>query len=202
MTGDVPSAQKLLLEGEWTVLYASSKLLTMTVELYADDDGEIPRVYLGGMRIRADDANHPGNGADALSYQADGSRSQADRSRAWTDTLNVLNSAEIACISHNDDLDTYLGAAGMKHPVHKTDGIRNHVDAPIGHRDTPSVETETETAENKRGNIRTGQIGLRTQDSPYTAEIETFKCSRRWKGVSAEGVDIYLPWDAPVEVPS
>ena len=34
------------------------------------------------------------------------------------------------------------------------------------------------------------------------AEIETSKRSRQWKGVSAEGVDIYLPWDAPVEVPS
>ncbi|KIM67352.1 hypothetical protein SCLCIDRAFT_21202 [Scleroderma citrinum Foug A] len=151
-------------------------LITVSIELEYPDGSEIPRVCIGGTSWRACDVEGHGDRADESKGRSSG---WMDVSRAWMDTLNVSNSAKIACISHNNDLDTYLGAAGTKRPVHETDGVRNHADAPIGHRDTPSVETETETAENKRGNR-----------------------SRRWKGVSTEGADVYLPWDVPVEVPS
>ena len=127
-------------------------LITMSIESEYPDGGEIPCICIGGTSWRACDVEGHGDRADESKGWLSG----------WTDTLNVLNSTEIACISHNDDLDTYLGAAGMKCPVHETDGVRNHADMPIGHRDTPSIETETETAENERGNVRTGQIGLRT----------------------------------------
>ena len=133
-------------------------LITMSIESEYPDGGEIPRVRIGGMSWCACNVEGHGDRADELKGRSSG---WMDVSRAWTDTLNVSNSAEIACISHNNDLDTYLGAAGTKRPVHEMDGIRNHADVPIGHRDTPSIETETETAENERGNIRTGQIGLR-----------------------------------------
>ena len=147
----------------------------MSIESEYPDGGEIPCVCIGGTSWRACDVKGHGDRADESKGWSSG---WTDVSRAWTDTLNVSNSTEIACISHNDDLDTYLGAAGTKCPVHETDGVRNHADMPIGHRDTPSIETETETAENERGNVRTGQIGLRTRDSPYMAEIETSKRSR------------------------
>ena len=155
-----------------------TELLTTTVEPYVEDGDTSVHVCLGGTSTRTGDTNGPGSQVDGSRGQTDESKGLVDGSRGWMDTLNMSNSAEIACISHNDNLDTYLGAAGMKRPVHETDGIRNHVDAPIGRRDTPSVETETETAENERGNIRMGQIGSRTRDSPYTAEIEMFKHSR------------------------
>ena len=228
---DIPSAYGMPLEGEWVICVSSEvgcsggifeqagvdeaealepvdtpdksdTLVIVLIEPDAKDGADIPCVYLGGTHWHACHIKGLGNGADTLRYQPDGSRGLTDGSGGLMDTSNASNSAEIACISHNDNLDMYLGAAGTKHPVHETDGVRNHADALIGHRDTPSIEMETETAENERGNIRTGQIGLRTRDSPYMAEIETSKCFRRWKGVSAEGVDVYLPWDAPVEVPS
>ena len=147
----------------------------MSIKSEYPDGGEIPCVRIGGTSWRACDVEGHGDRADESKGWSSG---WTDMSRAWTDTLNVSNSTEMACISHNDDLDMYLGAAGMKCPVHETDGIRNHADVPIGHRDTPSIKTETETAENERGNIRMGQIGLRTRDSPYMAEIKTSKRSR------------------------
>ena len=73
-----------------------------------------------------------------------------------------------------------------------TEGLTVHMD---GH----SIETETETAENDSRNVSKCQTEAQTRDSPYMAEIEMSKRSRRWKGVSAEGVDVYLPWDAPIE---
>ena len=138
------------------------ELLTTMVEPYVEDGDTSVHVCLGGTSMRMGDTNGPGSQADGSRGQTDESKGLADGSRGWTDTLNMSNSTEIACISHNDDLDTYLGAAGTKRPIHETDGIRNHADAPIRCRDTPSIETETETAENERGNVRMGQIGSRT----------------------------------------
>ena len=175
VTGDVPSAQKLPLEGEWTVLYASGKLLTTTVEPYADDDGEIPRMYLGGTQIRADDTNHPGNGADASSYQADGSRSQADRSRAWTDTLNMSNSAETAVISHGESVSTYLGVRDAKCAVLETDGVGCHADASTGQTDASSVETDAVIPTNETEIVSTRQNSPKMPNLPTMPENGTPK---------------------------
>ena len=67
---------------------------------------------------------------------------QTDTSRAWTDTLNVSDSAEMANVSHGDDVNTYLGARGTKHGVRETDGIGSQTDVSTWHGDVSSVETD------------------------------------------------------------
>ncbi|KIM65557.1 hypothetical protein SCLCIDRAFT_22720 [Scleroderma citrinum Foug A] len=242
-TGDVPSAQKLLLKGEWTVLYASGKLLTTTVEPYANDGDRNARVYLGGTHWRAGDADRPGNRSDGSRYQADrlscqtdGPRGEADASRAWMDTLKVSDSAETNVIGHEEGAGTYLSIGDAKHLAKETDGVGNHVDVLIGHGDVLSVNTDvikptdtpqiinepnglgdqTDTssvhtyvhcigndagaAENETLNIRKSQTIEKSQDSLYTAEIEFPKRSYRWRKVSVGNIDVYVPWNVPIEV--
>ena len=263
-TGDVPSTQKLLLKGEWTVLYVSGELLTTTVEPYADDGDRNARVYLGGTHWRAGDTDCPGNRSDGLRYQADrsscqtdGPRGEADTSRAWTDTLKVSDSAEMNVIGHEEGAGTYLSIGDAKHLVKEMDGVGNHADVSIGHGDVPSVNTDvikpTDTpqivsiprkknkppdipdsagkwppdepnslgdrmdtssvrtyahcigndagaAENEMLNVRKSQTIEKSQDSLYTAEIESPKRSYRWRKVSIRNIDVYIPWNAPIEV--
>ena len=91
---DIPSAQRLLLEGEWAGCASgesnnskgcsrsrevepadtsneSETLVTLSIESEDPHSGETLRMYLGGMWMRADDAN-------GLGCRTDGPRSQAD----------------------------------------------------------------------------------------------------------------------------
>ena len=158
--GDIPSTQKLLLEGEWTVLYASGKLLTMTVEPYADDSDRNACVYLGGTYWCVDDANHPGNRSDESRYQADrsscqtdGPRGEADALRAWTDTLKVSDSAETNVIGHEEGAGTYLSVGDVNHLVKETDGIGCHADASTGQMDVLSIKMDANRSANVMENV-------------------------------------------------
>ena len=117
---DVPSAQRLLLEGEWTVCM-SGELLTTTVEPYANDGNRNACVYLGGMRWCAGDASRP--------------KGQSDVSIGQTDMLDESHSAETANMSHSDSAGTYLGAGGSKCNVEETDGLAGHTDGVRSHAD-------------------------------------------------------------------
>ena len=117
---DVPSAQRLLLEGEWTVCM-SGELLMTTVEPYANDGNRNACVYLGGMRWCAGDASRP--------------KGQSDVSIGQTDMLDESHSAETANMSHSDSAGTYLGAGGSKCNVEETDGLAGHTDGVRSHAD-------------------------------------------------------------------
>ena len=60
----------------------------------------------------------------------------------------------MASMSHGEGASTYLSIGDTKRLVTETDGIETCADASIGRRDIPSVETETETAENDSKNVR------------------------------------------------
>ena len=140
----------------------STELLTMSVELYVEDSGDIPRVHLRGTRMRPGNMNGPGSQTDGPRGQSDVSKGQADRPRGWMDTLSVSDSAETAVISHRERVSTYLGVRDAKRPVQETDGVGIHVDASVGRTDTPSVETDVDTAENETRNVRRCQMEAQT----------------------------------------
>ena len=222
-TGDIPSARKLPLVGEWTVCASgkvsnlevkpadspieSKTLVVVLIELEDLRSSRIPRVHLGGTSCCVGDANCPGNRVDALYCRMDMSKGLPDVSRGWTDTLDVSNRPVTAIVSHSDGARTYLAIGDARRIIHDADGvrshadgIRSHADASTGQTDTPSVETNLTKPENEMEIVSMRRIDLRTRNSPYTAEIVMSKPTRRWKRVSIEGVDVYLPWDAPVEV--
>jgi len=82
------------------------------------------------------------------------------------------------------------------------DGCRSHADRSSAHTDTRSVGNATETAENEAETVRMRQTDEETQDSPNAREIATPKPTIRWKKVSAGGIDVYVPQNAPIETAS
>ena len=168
------------------------EFIAVSIEPEDLGSGEILCMYLGGMWMRADDANRPGNGADGSSYQTDGSTGQ-------TDASNASNGPEMAGMSCGEGAGTYLGTGDAKRDGDKTDGIGSHTDLPTGHGDIPSVANDMNISANDRRNIRMRQNESRTRNSLCTLENETSKHATRWRRVSAAGVDVYIPWNAPIE---
>ena len=110
-------------------------LITISIKSETPCSSEIPQVRLAHMHWHADDTNGPGCRVDA-------SKGQTDVSRAWTDTLNMLNRTATPGMSHGDDPSTYLDARDAKRNIDKTDGLGSHVDALGGYSDMPSVKTD------------------------------------------------------------
>ena len=84
-------------------------LVTISIESETPHSGEIPRVCLASVHWHADNTNGPGCRVDASKGQADTLRGKTDVSRAWTDTLNMLNQTATPGMSHGDNPSTYLG---------------------------------------------------------------------------------------------
>ena len=155
-TEDIPSTQKLPLMGEWTVcvsskasnldikpvdsLIESKILIVMSIKLEDLHSSGIPHVCLGGMSCHVGDTNCLGNGADASSYQVDGSRGPTDGSEAQMDASDASNGTETAGMSCGNDAGTYLIAGDTKHGVEVMDGVGSHADAPSGDRDILSTQ--------------------------------------------------------------
>ena len=177
----------------------SDVLITLSIELESLGSGGIPCMYLGGTRMQPGDANGPGN-------QPDGLRGLADGSGVQTDTPSTSNKAETEVISHRDDVSMYLDAGDAKRAIDAMDGVKTHADAstrqgevPSVESDASSVETDTRTAVNVRRDVRKRQAEAQTQNSPKGPQIEPPKSTRRWKRVGVRDVNVYLPWNAPVE---
>ncbi|KIM58079.1 hypothetical protein SCLCIDRAFT_28347 [Scleroderma citrinum Foug A] len=122
---DVPSAQKLPLEGEWTVC-TSSELLTTTVEPYIKDVDMNARICLGAMHWHANNTSHSGGRMDGSEGLTDVSRGLADGSRELMDPLGELKRAETAMLGCRDGSSMYLGPGDTKHLVNKMDGTGIH----------------------------------------------------------------------------
>ena len=144
----------------------SKTLVVMSIESEDLRSGGIPHVRLGGMSCHAGDTNRLGNGADALSYQVDGSRGPTDGSEAKTDASDASNSTEMAGMSCGNDAGTYLIAGDAKRSVEVTDGVGSHADAPSGDRDVPSVQTKAIKPEKATETISIPQKKLKPPDLP------------------------------------
>ena len=170
-----------------------TEFIALSIELEDLGSSDTPRVYLGSTRMRMGDANGPGRGTDAW-------RGQMDRSNGRTDTLSVSNHAETACVSHREGAETYLGAGGMKCPVHETDGVEGHADASSGHPDVSSVETDARISANEPESVSIPREKAKPPNSPVGPENGTPKRSSRWSKVSRGDVDVYAPRDVPIEI--
>ena len=174
-------------------------LITVSIESEDPHSSETLRMYLGGMRMCADDAN-------GLGCRTDGSRSQADGPGGLTDAPSTSNKAETDVISHGDGMNTYLGAGDTKRTIDATDGVKTHADAltrqgevPSVESDASSIETDMRTAVNVRRDVRKRQAEAQMQNSPKGPQIEPPKSTRQWKRVGIGDISVYLPWNAPIE---
>ena len=224
---DIPSTQKLPLEGEW-IVYASGEmgdpnvvsegckrgtsegacvdeadsnpgwdvkpadtpiepaempdepdtLIIVSIESEAPDSSGIPCVCLGGMRMRTGNVDGLGCQVNWSNSHADVLKGQTDRSGAQTDALNVSNGAVTIEMSCGEDAGMYLHAGDTKRHINSTDGVVIYADMSNGHGDDSCVKTNTIKPAKEPEIIRMGRKKLKPPDSPYTAEIKTFKCSR------------------------
>ena len=150
--------------------------------------------------------NSPESAAKWTPDKPDGCGSQTDASNACMDVHCGGNETEMATnevqrvrTSRNAPKmqDSLVEAA--KQRSDEPNGSRDHTDGLSVRTETHSVGNATETAENEAETVRTRQNGSKTQDSPNGRDISTPKLPRRWKRVSTGEVDVYAPWNAPVE---
>ena len=139
-----------------------TELLTMSVELYVKDGGDIPCMCLGGTQMRPGDTNGPG-------CQVDRSRGPTDVLRSWTDTLNMSNSAGTAGLGHSDDLGMYLSITDAKRVVLEMDYDECHVDASTRQTDVLSVKMDSRIPANTLANIRIPRKKKKSPNSPMEA---------------------------------
>ena len=154
-------------EGEPTG--TSNKVETLVIVSIESEDlgsSDTPRVYLGGTRMCAGNANGLGNRADGLSCELDGLRGLADGLGAQPDAPSVLNDAEMVCVSHGKGAGTYLGTGDVKRSVTETDGAGIHADASSGRGDVLSIETNALTTANEMQIVSIPRIKEKLPDIP------------------------------------
>ena len=78
---------------------------------------------------------------------------------------------------------------------------RNQTDTSSPCTGTQSIGDEMETAEKEMQNVRNRRNNSKTQNSPYMTKVATFKHTYRRRMVSVNDSDVYLPSNAPIEVP-
>jgi len=105
----------------------SDTLITVSIASENQDSGEILRVRLGGMRLRADDTGRPG-------HRTDVSGGQMDELKGQKDSLNASNKAKAAGMSDGEGAGTYLDTRGVKRVIDATDGIGSQSDVSRGTR--------------------------------------------------------------------
>ena len=139
---------------------------------------------------------------DASRSQVDVSKGQADEPRGQVDLLSMLNGTETANMSHGDSAGTYLGAGGMKCLVLEPNGFGDVTETLSARTDIHSTGNKMETSEIKTKIVSNHRNSSKTRNSPYTHEIVTSNPTYQWRSVSIDNVDVYIPWNAPVEAPS
>ena len=153
--------------------------------------------YLG-----AGDAKHDGDEANGIGSQMDMSTWHGDVQSIRTDTVIPEKATDNVRTTRMKEKPLDLPMETTRGCPDEPNGCGNHVDGSSASMDVHTAEDETQTAVNKTENVRKRRNGQRTQNSPYTAKIETPEPIRQWRKVSIEDTDVYLSWDAPVEVPS
>ena len=111
--------------------------------------------------LRPGDAKCLMNETDGTGIHADRSTGQVDAPSIKTDTDTPENEAETISKPQKKDKPPDSPSQSARTPPDEPDGCGNHPNMLSMHTDAYSIEAETETAENGRGDIRTGQIDLR-----------------------------------------
>jgi len=136
--------------------------------------------------------------------ETDGTRSHGDASSGCRDAPSVETNAlmptkvpEIDKTSRKKDKPPDLPTRPARRRPDESDGLRDHADTLSVRKDAYTVAHEAEVAKNATKNVRTRQIGRRTQYSPDTHEIETPKPAYRWRRIRVDNIDVYVPQNVP-----
>ncbi|KIM54280.1 hypothetical protein SCLCIDRAFT_31227 [Scleroderma citrinum Foug A] len=127
------------------------------------------------------DAKHLVKETDGVESHVDVSTGHGDIPNVETNANSPAKAPDNVSIPQKKDKPPNLPIRTAKRPPDEPDGHRNLVDTSSVYTDTHSIGNKTERAGNKSKNIRKRQNSSKTQNSP------------------AEDIDVYLPWNAPIE---
>jgi len=162
-------------------------------EMAGMSDGEGAGTYLGV------------GGAKCVVNATDGDGSRTDASTGPTDVPCVAthanipaNATQIVSIPRKKAKppDSPFGTTSTA--PDEPNGVGDHTDGSSRRTDAHSVGNGRETAENDSRSVRRRQTEAQTRNSPKAHEIATPEPTKRWRKVSAGGIHVYIPWNAPV----
>ena len=156
--------------------------------------GDGPSMYLG-----PGDAKHLVNEADGAGIHADRSTGQVDAPSIQTKAIKPAKAMETISIPQKKVKPPDLPIETARGHPDKLNGCGNLADTLSIRTDGHSDGDKTETAVNETESVRKCQNSWTTRNLPITPEIKRSESTRRWRRVSVEDVDIYVPWNAPVE---
>ncbi|KIM55787.1 hypothetical protein SCLCIDRAFT_30049 [Scleroderma citrinum Foug A] len=187
---DIPFANGLPLEGEWTVNPSGERDMSMRASVGGTDSNAGRKVepvdtpneleQLMTMSIEPDDADGGG-----ILIERSGCFELPNGWVKWP--CEWVKGPDV--VSHGDEVSSYLGVRDAKRLVLETDGARNHADTLATRTEPHSVETHVILPANEMQNVRMHRIRWKLQDSSYTLENETPEPIRRWRKVSVEDTD-------------
>ena len=117
-----------------------------------------------------------------------------------THTKNPTNTPEIVSIPQKRQKPPDSPSRGTRQAPDEPNGSWSHADTSSVHTDVHSVGSGTQTAGNKTKSVRSRQNRRKMQDSPIGREIATPEIVNRWRKVSVDDGNVYVPWNAPIEV--
>ena len=205
------------------------ELLTMSVEPDVEDGGDIPRVNLGnqadGSRDQMDTLSMSNRAVTTGLSHSDGARTylatrdtkrgvmetdgtgiHVDALSGRGDTLSVETNTSTTA---NEMQSVSIPRKKAKPPDSPVDtarttpvepnGFGDHADGSDAWMDVQSVGYKRETAENEMERVSTRQVDAQTQNSLHTTEVGMPEPTIQWRKVSGNNIDVYVPWNAPVE---
>ena len=138
--------------------------------------------------------------------EMDGVETHAEALTGHGDVLNVNmyaikpeNEMQIVSIPRKREKPPDLPVEAARCAPEESDGLGDQMDTSSARTDIHSAGNETEMSEIEMKIVSNCRNGSKTRNSLYTHEIVTSDPTYQWKRVSVEDIDVYLPWNAPIE---
>ena len=122
---------------------------------------------------------------------------------------NILSIETHAIKPENETANVRLPCKKVKPPdipigparvaPNEPDGCGNLADMSSMCTDMHSIGNKLETSVNETDIVRTHQVGQRTQNLPYIPKNGMPKHAICWRRVNVDEINVYLPWNAPVQ---
>ena len=153
-----------------------------------------------GTYLGARDAKHIIYVTDGVETHADALIGCEDVQSIRADTVIPANTPEDIRTPRKKEKLADLPSRSKRRAPDKPDGCRNHMNPPSMHTDVHSIGNERETPANETDNVKTHQRIEKLQNSPNAHRIAMPKHAYQWRKVSTGNIDVYTPWNVPIEV--
>jgi len=148
------------------------------------------------------DAKRDIDETDGLGGHVDASDGQADAPSVDMDAIRPANASKTISIRQIEPKSPNLPAGSATSRSDATDGFGSHTDTSSVCTDVQCAGNDTQTATNEAEIVRTRQNSSKTRNSPHGREIATPEPTIRWKRVSVNGTNVYLPQNALIDTAS